>query len=219
MDPVAVDTRADLGGIDLSTPVMTASGTFGYGVEFAPFLDLRGIGAFVAKSLTLEPRVGNPPPRIAETPSGMLNAISLENVGVEAFVSDKLPAIPDGVTVIASCFGTEIEEYGELCKRLSGVPRVAGIEINASCPHVVSGPRVARVIAPSSAASRVSTIQSTAWPGCNVTVGGARPEPSSPVLPCTSSAVVSARTSGRVQPAKTLRSGRPAPPGAEHWPR
>jgi dihydroorotate dehydrogenase (NAD+) catalytic subunit len=134
-----LDTRVDLGGIALRNPVLTASGTFGYGVELAPFLDLRRIGGFVAKSLTLEPRSGNPPPRIAETPSGMLNAISLENVGVESFVRDKLPALPEGVTVIASVFETEIERYAEVCKRLTGVPRVAGIEVNASCPHVKSG--------------------------------------------------------------------------------
>jgi dihydroorotate dehydrogenase (NAD+) catalytic subunit len=119
--------------------VLTASGTFGYGTEFAPFLDLTKIGGFVAKSLTLEPRRGNPPPRIAEAPSGMLNAISLENVGVDAFVEEKLPAIPDGVTVIASVFETGIDGYAEVCKRLSGVERIAGLEINASCPHVKSG--------------------------------------------------------------------------------
>ena len=156
-----VDTRVDLGGIPLRNPVLTASGTFGYGTEFAPFLDLRRIGGFVAKSLTLEPRVGNPPPRIAEAPSAMLNAISLENVGVEAFVRDKLPAIPEGVTVVASVFGTEIEHYAEVCKRLSGVPKVAGLEVNASCPHVKSGgiefgqdPRVlTRLVAAARAAS------------------------------------------------------------------
>ena len=134
-----VDTAVDLGGIRLRNPVLTASGTFGYGTEFAPFLDLRRIGGFVAKSLTLEPRVGNPPPRIAEAPSGMLNAISLENVGVDAFIREKLPAIPDRVTVIASVFETEIERYAEVCQRLAGVPGVAGIEVNASCPHVKSG--------------------------------------------------------------------------------
>ncbi len=135
----AVDTRVDLGGIALRNPVLTASGTFGYGTEFAPFLDLRRIGGLVAKSLTLEPRHGNPPPRIAEAPSGMLNAISLENVGVEAFIAEKLPAIPEGVTVVASVFETEIDRYAEVCKRLTGVPGVAGLEINASCPHVKSG--------------------------------------------------------------------------------
>jgi len=135
----SVDSRVELAGIPLRNPVLTASGTFGYGSEFAPFLDLRRIGGFVAKSLTLEPRVGNPPPRIAEAPSGMLNAISLENVGVEAFIAEKLPAIPEGVVVIASVFETDIDSYAEVCKRLTGVPRVAGIEVNASCPHVKSG--------------------------------------------------------------------------------
>ncbi len=135
----AVDTKVDLGGISLRNPVLTASGTFGYGTELAPFLDLTRIGGFVAKSLTPQPRIGNPPPRIAEAPAGMLNAISLENVGVEAFVRDKLPALPDGVTVIASVFGTEPAHYAEVCKRLAGVPRVAGVEVNASCPHVKAG--------------------------------------------------------------------------------
>jgi dihydroorotate dehydrogenase (NAD+) catalytic subunit len=135
----AVDPRVELAGIPLRNAVLAASGTFGYGTEFAPFLDLTSIGGFVAKSLTLEPRTGNPPPRIAEAPSGMLNAISLENVGVDAFIAEKLPALPEGVTVIASAFGTEIGEYAELCERLSGVPRIAGLEINASCPHVKSG--------------------------------------------------------------------------------
>jgi dihydroorotate dehydrogenase (NAD+) catalytic subunit len=135
----APDLSTDLGGIQLRNPVLTASGTFGYGTELSPFMDLRRIGGFVAKSLTLEPRHGNPPPRIVETPAGMLNAISLENVGVRAFVEEKLPEIPEGVPVIASVFGTEIESYAEVCKRLAGAPKVAGIEVNASCPHVKSG--------------------------------------------------------------------------------
>ena len=134
-----VDTRVDPAGIPLPNPVLTASGTFGYGTELAPFLDLTRIGGFVAKSLTPEPRIGNPLPRIAEVPAGMLNAISLENVGVEAFISEKLPALPEGVTVIASVFGTAPHEYAEVCKRLADVPRVAGIEVNVSCPHVKSG--------------------------------------------------------------------------------
>jgi dihydroorotate dehydrogenase (NAD+) catalytic subunit len=134
-----IDLRVELAGIPLRNPVLTASGTFGYGTEFAPFLDLRRLGGFVAKSLTLEPRRGNPPPRIAEAPSGMLNAISLENVGVDAFVREKLPALPEGVVVVASIFETEIDRYAEVAKRLSGVARVAGLELNASCPHVKSG--------------------------------------------------------------------------------
>ena len=139
LTPEDVDPRVDLGGIALRNPVLTASGTFGYGTEFSPFLDLRRIGGFVAKSLTLEPRHGNPPPRIAEAPSAMLNAISLENVGVDAFVRDKLPALPEDVTVVASLFETEIDRYAEAAKRLSGVPRIQGLEVNASCPHVKSG--------------------------------------------------------------------------------
>jgi dihydroorotate dehydrogenase (NAD+) catalytic subunit len=136
---VSLDLTVDLAGIPLRNPVLTASGTFGYGLELAPFFDLRRIGGFVAKSLTLEPRHGNPPPRIAETSAGMLNSISLENVGVDAFVAEKLPRLPAGVTVVASVFETEIDRYAEVCKRLTGVPKVAGIEINASCPHVKSG--------------------------------------------------------------------------------
>jgi dihydroorotate dehydrogenase (NAD+) catalytic subunit len=138
-DPAPVDTRVDFAGIALRNPVLTASGTFGYGSEFAPFFDLEQIGGIVAKSLTLAPRQGNLPPRIAETAAGMLNAIGLENVGVDAFVAEKLPKLAPGVVVIASVFETEIDRYAEVCKRLTGVPRVAGLEINASCPHVKSG--------------------------------------------------------------------------------
>jgi dihydroorotate dehydrogenase (NAD+) catalytic subunit len=134
-----VDTAVRLGGIALKNPVLTASGTFGYGSELAPFFDLGRIGGIVAKSLTLEPRQGNLPPRIAETPAGMLNAIGLENVGIDAFIAEKLPRLPSELPVVASVFETEIERYAEACKRLSGVPQVAGIEINASCPHVKSG--------------------------------------------------------------------------------
>jgi dihydroorotate dehydrogenase (NAD+) catalytic subunit len=134
-----VDTSVNFGGIALRNPVLTASGTFGYGAEFAPFFDLTRIGGIVAKSITLEPRQGNQPARIAETAAGMLNAIGLENVGVDAFLAEKLPALAAGVVVVASVFETEIDRYAEVCKRLAGVPRVAGIEINASCPHVKSG--------------------------------------------------------------------------------
>lgn len=134
-----VDERVVLAGIPLRNAVLTASGTFGYGTELAPFLDLRELGGFVAKSLTLEPRHGNPPPRIAEAPAGMLNAISIENVGVKAFLEEKLPALPEGVVVLASAFGTEPGLYAELAARVSSHPRVAGIEINASCPHVKAG--------------------------------------------------------------------------------
>jgi len=137
--PAEVDLSVELAGVRLRNPVLAASGTFGYGLEFEPFFDLRRLGGFVAKSLTLEPRHGNPPPRIAEVAAGMLNSISLENVGVEAFVREKLPRIPPGVPVVASVFGTEVELYAEVSKRLTGVPGVAALEVNASCPHVESG--------------------------------------------------------------------------------
>jgi dihydroorotate dehydrogenase (NAD+) catalytic subunit len=157
------DLTVDFAGVRFRNPVLTASGTFGYGSEFAPFLDLRRLGGFVAKSLTLAPRHGNPPPRIVETPAGMLNAISLENVGVEAFVAEKLPLVPEGVPVVASVFGTEIDLYAEVAKRLTGVPKVVALEVNASCPHVKSGgiefgqrPEVlARLVAAVRAATRL----------------------------------------------------------------
>ena len=129
----------DFAGLRLRNPVLAASGTFGYGLEMQSYVDLEKIGGFVAKSLTLEPRYGNSPPRIAEVSSGMLNSISLENVGVEAFIRQKLPEVPQEALVIASVFGTEIAHYVEACERLSSEDRVAAIEINASCPHVKSG--------------------------------------------------------------------------------
>ena len=136
---MSVDLSVDFCGVKLRNPVLLASGTCGYGEEVSPFLDLTRLGGFVAKSLTLEPRRGNSPPRIAETPAGMLNAIGLENVGVDAFLKQKLPRVAPGVAVIASVFGTEAELYGEVCKRLRGAPGVVAIEINASCPHVKAG--------------------------------------------------------------------------------
>ena len=134
---VVLDT--ELCGIPLRNPVLLASGTCGYGSELAPFVALEELGGIVAKSLTLEPRAGNVPPRITATPAGMLNAISLENIGVEAFIRDKLPVLPAALPVIASVFETELERYAEVCKRLDGVARVAGLELNASCPHVKAG--------------------------------------------------------------------------------
>ncbi len=133
------DLAVELCGIPLRNPVLLASGTCGYGTELEPFLDLRELGGIVAKSLTLEPREGTPPPRIAETPAGMLNAIGLENVGIECFLREKLPALPPELPVFASVFETEIDRYGEVCKRLDGAPGVVALEVNASCPHVKAG--------------------------------------------------------------------------------
>lgn len=135
----SVDLSLEFAGMRFPNPVLLASGTCGYGAELAPFVDLEGLGGIVAKSLTLEPRTGNRPLRIAETAAGMLNAISLENVGVEAFVRDKLPALPARLPVVASVFETEVGRYAEICKRLDPVARIAGLELNASCPHVKAG--------------------------------------------------------------------------------
>jgi dihydroorotate dehydrogenase (NAD+) catalytic subunit len=134
------DLRVDIGGVVLENPVMTASGTFGYGREFAEVLDLQRLGAVVVKGLSLEPSRGNPPPRIAETPCGMLNAIGLENVGIEAFLRNKLPYLRDlAVPVIVNIYGRSVAEYAELAGRLEGADGVAAVEVNISCPNVKAG--------------------------------------------------------------------------------
>lgn len=130
---------ATIAGIKMPTPVMTGSGTFGFGLEYTDFLQLNQVGAVVVKGLTLLPRDGNPGRRIAETPAGMLNCIGLENPGVDAFVADMLPELlPHGANIIANISGNTVEEYGELARRVS-VPGMAGIEINISCPNVKEG--------------------------------------------------------------------------------
>ncbi len=128
------------GGLTLKNPVMTASGTFGYAGEFVDLMDLNRLGAIVVKGLSLEPSPGNPPPRIAETPCGMLNAIGLENVGIEAFISNKLPFLKTlSAPVILNIYGKSIEEYAQLAKRIEDVEGIAAIEVNISCPNVKSG--------------------------------------------------------------------------------
>jgi dihydroorotate dehydrogenase (NAD+) catalytic subunit len=132
-----------IAGIKLKNPVMTASGTFGYGEEFSPFIDLDKLGAMVLKGIFLKPRMGNPPPRVIETPSGMLNAIGLQNVGVEVLIKEKLPYLKKYNTpVIINISGDTIEEYVELAGRLGEVSKemeVAGLEVNISCPNVKKG--------------------------------------------------------------------------------
>ncbi len=119
---------------------MVASGTFGYGEEYADFLDLDRLGAIVVKGISLEPRPGNPPPRIVETAAGMINAIGLENVGVDVFLKSKLPYLRKRqVPVVVNIFGNTLEEYAELAARLDGVPGIAALEINISCPNVKQG--------------------------------------------------------------------------------
>jgi len=135
------DNSVDLGGgLRLKNPVMTASGTFGYGLEFMPFMDIASLGAIIVKGLSLKPRMGNAAPRIAETPCGMLNAIGLQNVGVEAFITEKLPLLKKINThVIANIFGETIDEYSEVARRLEDQPTVKAVEINISCPNVKRG--------------------------------------------------------------------------------
>ncbi len=130
----------NIGGIQLKNPVMTASGTFGYGEEFAPYIDLNRLGAVVVKGLSLKPRQGNPPPRIVETAAGMLNSIGLQNVGVEAFVEKKLPFLRKFDTkIIVNFFGDSIDEYSEVAKVLDYTKGIAGLEMNISCPNKQAG--------------------------------------------------------------------------------
>lgn len=130
----------NIAGIHLKNPVMPASGTFGYGEEYAPYLDLERIGAIVTKGLSLNPKAGNPTPRIAETISGMLNAIGLQNVGIDDFIKFKLPFLREVNTpVIVNFFGNTLDEYGEVAARLADLPEVAGLELNISCPNVKQG--------------------------------------------------------------------------------
>jgi len=134
------DMCVTIAGMKLRNPVMTASGTFGYGQEFAEYVDLESIGAFITKGLSLRPRAGNPTPRIVETPGGMLNAIGLQNVGIEAFIAKKVPFLRTVQTpAIANFFGNTIDEYAELAGRLDQIPEIAGLEVNISCPNVKQG--------------------------------------------------------------------------------
>ena len=135
--------KVEIAGIKLKNPVMTASGTFGYGQEYAPFVDLNRLGAMILKGITLKPKMGNPPPRVIETPSGMLNAISLQNVGVEILIKEKLPYLKKFNTpVVINISGDTLEEYVELARRLGEVSKemgVTGLEVNISCPNVKKG--------------------------------------------------------------------------------
>ena len=134
------DLSVGLAGIRMRNPVMTASGTFGYGKEFEPYFDLNRLGAIVVKTITLKPRAGNPPPRIVETPGGMLNAIGLQNAGVEAFLEHHLPYLRQfSPPLIVNIAGGAIEEYEALASRLSQAKGVAGLEVNVSCPNLADG--------------------------------------------------------------------------------
>lgn len=134
------DLSVEIAGIELRNPVMTASGTFGYGEEFAEYVNLEKIGAIITKGLSIKPKAGNPTPRIQETTGGMLNAIGLQNVGIDAFIEKKVPFLRTVDTpAIVNFFGNTLEEYAELAGRLDTIPEVAGVEINISCPNVKHG--------------------------------------------------------------------------------
>lgn len=138
--PSAADLAVRIGRLTLRNPVVTLSGTCGYGDEYGPFMDLSLLGAFTTKSVTLEPRRGNAPPRVVETAGGMLNAIGLANVGLERFIAEKLPVLSAlGVPAIVNVAGHTIEEYVKVCRTLDAQPAVAGLELNVSCPNVADG--------------------------------------------------------------------------------
>ncbi len=134
------DLSVKLGPLELKNPVMAAAGTFGYGQEYESLMDVNLLGAIIVKGLSLKPRAGNPPPRIVETPCGMLNAIGLANIGLEAFMKEKLPWLESLDTeVIVNIYGHAIDEYGELASALKGVDGISALEVNISCPNVECG--------------------------------------------------------------------------------
>ena len=136
----AVDLRVEFAGLRLKNPVIAASGTFGYGVEFAELVDLNRLGGLVVKGLSAQPMDGAPAPRLAETASGMLNAVGLQNIGVRRFIEEKLPALRAfDTTVIANVFGHTPEEYAEVIEQLNRAEGVAAYELNISCPNVKKG--------------------------------------------------------------------------------
>jgi dihydroorotate dehydrogenase (NAD+) catalytic subunit len=136
----AVSLETHIGSLTLKNPVLTASGTFGYGEELAQFVDLSQIGAIIGKTVTRAPRAGNAPPRTCETASGMLNAIGLQNVGIDRYIEEKLPYLRALETpVIVNVAGETIEDFAELTRRIGEQPNVAAIELNISCPNVAHG--------------------------------------------------------------------------------
>ena len=136
MSPAGVDTRVTVGAVTLPNPVVAASGTFGYGLEFAGIVDLAAIGAICVKGLSLAPYAGKPPPRLVECPAGMLNAIGLQNIGVQEFLRDRLPAlVRTGARVVANFWGDSPEEFAECAARLDGAPGLIALELNAASPN------------------------------------------------------------------------------------
>ncbi|OFV81550.1 MAG: dihydroorotate dehydrogenase B catalytic subunit [Acidobacteria bacterium RIFCSPHIGHO2_02_FULL_67_57] len=137
---MGVDLSVELAGLRLKNPVLVASGTFGYGIEFAEQVDLNRLGGIVVKGLSAQPMEGAPAPRLCETPAGMLNAVGLQNIGVRAFIAEKLPALARFDTaIIANVFGHTVEEYVEVIEQLERAEGVAAYELNISCPNVKRG--------------------------------------------------------------------------------
>lgn len=140
MNRKPVDLSANIGGLQLRNPIMVASGTFGYGEEYASYVDLNRLGAIIVKGISIKPRAGNPPPRIVETTGGMLNSIGLENIGLDHFIEEKLPHLTDNnTTVIVNVFGSSIEEYRDVAIKLGSTNGISGLELNISCPNVKDG--------------------------------------------------------------------------------
>ena len=138
--PLDIDLSVRIGSLELANPLMAASGCFGYGVEYAEIVDLQTLGGVAVKGLFLEPREGHPPERIVETPSGMLNAIGLQGIGVHKFIDSKLPELRRlGATVIVNICGSTLDEYVELARILSDVEGVHALELNISCPNIKEG--------------------------------------------------------------------------------
>ena len=136
----SVDLTVNIGALRLRNPIIAASGTFGYGLEFAHLIDLETIGGFVTKGLSLKPIQGSPAPRLCPTPSGILNAVGLQNVGVRAFVTEKLPVLRKyDIPVLVNIFGYSLEDYAEVIRILEDAPGIAGYELNISCPNVKQG--------------------------------------------------------------------------------
>jgi len=138
--PGEVDLSVSVGALRLSNPVLAASGTFGYGIEFAHLVDLDRLGGIVVKGLSIQPMNGAPPPRMCETPSGVMNAVGLQNVGVRAFVAEKLPALRAYRTaIVANVFGYTVNEYVEVIRVLEDADGLAAYELNVSCPNTARG--------------------------------------------------------------------------------
>lgn len=132
--------NVEIGNLKLKNPVLTASGTFGFGEEFSDFIDLERLGGFIVKGTTLEPRQGNDYPRMIETPSGMLNAVGLQNKGVDYFVENIYPRLKDlDTNVIVNVSGAKVADYVAVCQKLAALDRISAVEINISCPNVKQG--------------------------------------------------------------------------------